>query len=383
MCPQCALGKTCSQNTDCQSGKCNGGHCASATGLTLSFSQPINTPVSGSLRAIDTSDFDGDGKTDVVTVEQQTLTVRLGHGDGTLGSPMSVGGPFNDVKVGDLNNDHRPDLLAEFGGFLVLLNNGNGTFQSLTIPGNPPPGDYALGDIDGDGLLDFAALSSLASCMVYLNLGGGTFGAPTATTMTGAANAQYFAVGDLNGDGKADVAIPDYVQSVVVLLATGGGVVSARRAYMAGTVPAGITIGDFNADKVPDIVVTDIGAAVGLSTLLGDGSGGFRAAISQADNQAGLIVSADFDRDGFLDVLSEFSGTAGQVIAVSRGRGDGTFFTPLQLRDGQYSIQLFAVGDFNGDGKPDIVAAGNSNMPPPGDMGLDTNAIAVFLNTSQ
>ena len=123
--------------------------------------------------------------------------------------------------------------------------------------------------------------------------------------------------------------------------------------FAAGASPVASVVGDFNKDGRPDVVVTNSGAAT-VSTFPGNGDGTFRSPVSSptgAGPQA--IIAADFNGDGNLDVATS-QGTSG--IDVLYGNGDGTFRAPIAVPTGAYLNHL-AEGDVDGDGRVDIVGS--------------------------
>jgi hypothetical protein len=122
-----------------------------------------------SSKSVAVGDFDGDGKLDLAVANSldNTLTILLGHGDGTFAgtvSPPSTGsGPFS-VAVGDFNDDGKLDLaVTYFNGNSVgiFLGNGDGTFTPFVTPSTLGvfPSSLAIGDFNGDGRLDVAAVN--------------------------------------------------------------------------------------------------------------------------------------------------------------------------------------------------------------------------------
>src|SRR5207245_9562137 len=102
---------------------------------------------------------------------------------------------------------------------------------------------------------------------VLLGKGDGSF-RPAVNYATGPAPSAV-AVGDFNGDGILDLAVP--TDTVSVLLGKGDG--SFRRAvsYAAGDTPFSLLVADFNRDGIPDLAVTNSGADT-VSILLGNGN---------------------------------------------------------------------------------------------------------------
>ena len=127
----------------------------------------------------------------------------MNNGNGTFGSPIGYAGDSLFVVTADLNEDDYLDLVEAYwdGGFAVMLNFGNGTFQPPTNYGTiNNPSSLALGDFNGDGHTDLAVTSNYDNdVVVLLNNGNGTFG-PGSTYAT-ANNPVWVAAGDFNGDG--------------------------------------------------------------------------------------------------------------------------------------------------------------------------------------
>src|SRR6516164_7642298 len=83
-----------------------------------------------------------------------------------------------------------------------------------------------------------------------------------------------------------------------------------------GTGPESVAVGDFDGDGTLDLAV---GTSQGLSVLLGNGDGTFRAAVNYVGSGFGSVVVGDFDRDGILDL----AGLSGPGVSVLLGNGDG------------------------------------------------------------
>ncbi len=351
-------------------------------------------------------DFNGDGHADLVTVSNNapaTASVLLGRGDGTFRARVDYAAGASDsfpssVAVGDFNHDGHPDLaVTEYytpttgqvgyrRSVAVLLGRGDGTFAPpVEYPTGLGPTSVVVGDLNGDGNPDLVT-SDLGSnsVSVLLGRGDGTF-APNSDYPTGG-GPNDLALGDFNRDGSLDVVTADADGNVAVLLGNPNGTLALRSDYAAGlgkpniryARPYGVAVGDFNGDHNPDVGVatsgTDSGGFKAVSVLLGRGDGtlGPMSAYEADHYYEGPIKVAvgDFNGDGHPDLAVADQGGAAGGASVLPGNGDGTFAPRTEYPTNGYS-QSVAVGDFNEDGRPDLALAKPGN-----------NTVAVLLNTT-
>ena len=368
------------------------------------FQDDVNYAV-GQGPEVAAGDFNKDGKLDIVTVDYPTaeVSVLLGNSDGTFQPAIKtpVPGAFYGITVGDLNGDGNPDVVTGDStgssprNVNVLLGKGDGTFAAPVrySTGGSGEGQIALGDFNGDGKLDIAVVNQADSTIsLLLGNGDGTFQAAKIVTPALASNGflGYLVAADFNGDGKLDLAVPDYGGSaagkVAILLGNGDGTFQAPTFLTSGAGSTGLAAADVNKDGKLDLVVANQFGTVDV--FLGNGNGTFDTPIVLDDTKGPIccfnpipivVAVADFNLDGNLDLViganRANNGSPGNAISdvnfgsqLFLGKGDGTFTGPQDYLVGAQANSL-VVGDFNGDGAPDVAA---------GDQG--ENFVTVLLN---
>jgi FG-GAP-like repeat len=263
----------------------------------------------------------------------------------------------------DFNRDGKPDVLSATNGGngssgVMNLGNGDGTFSMGTPVSGLP---LAVADFNGDGIPDVLEQGT-GTLLVLLGNGDGTFQAPISTAS--GANLTNIAAADLNGDSKADV-VGIFNGALLVYMGKGNGTFSPGVSYSLGTTSsANVTFGDFNGDNITDIavVINNIDLPGSVLVFLGNGDGTFQSPkTSPAMYSAGFAAAGDFNGDGKLDLVASGSTAPANNSALGvfllLGNGDGTFQAPTEIIPVGAEV---AAADVNGDGKLDLILEGGA-----------------------
>ncbi len=253
---------------------------------------------------------------------------------------------------------------------------------NFTQPAGSPVGagttpiSVAVGDFNGDGTNDLA-VANLNSGNVTILLGDGNGGFTNAlgSPVGAGIGPQSVAVGDFDGDDMSDLAVANFDSgNVTILLGDGSGGFSqpAGSPVGAGSFPYSVAVGDFNSDDKPDLAVANFSSG-NVTILLGDGNGGFsQPAGSPVGAGVGpqSVAVGDFDGDGRPDLAVANDTTLG-TVTILLGDGSGGFSQPTgsPVSAGSAPVSV-TVGDFNSDGKPDLAVAN-----------FDSGNVTILLNT--
>ncbi len=293
------------------------------------------------------------------TYNQGTISVFLGNGDGTFRKPITTNLNYYPwgLLAADFNGDGKLDLVAgeEEGdgcGGLVLtfyMGKGDGHFTTGPDPDSVWGAPTSVADLNGDGKLDLLTTAYDYFCdteylTIFLGKGNGTF--TQGQSLDDLYGMSTPAIGDFNGDGILDLATTFQYRednSVAIYLGNGDGTFQNPVDYPTQNSGSSAAAFDVNGDGNLDVVTN------GISVLLGKGDGTFNVS-DQASISGNGLALGDMNGDGNVDIASTSSGDT--IVAL--GNGDGTFQDPIIMASGGYVLGL---GDFNLDGKLDVISS--------------------------
>jgi hypothetical protein len=312
-------------------------------------------------RAVVTGDFNGDGIPDLAVLDRASDQVLVYLGDGQGGFvPLGGTGPDglprgcnagnapDSLAAFDVNGDGHPDLIVgnTNGDILVLLGNGDGTFQpyqrtdrhvALAVmnanSGNPP--EFALADQSRD-------LVTLVSSQPGPSFDQGR--------QDGVLSPNAVKLADLNGDGIPDLIVANGGgNDILVYPGLADGMFGPARNFFAGTDPVSVTVADLNGDGLPDLVVANQGSN-DVSVLYGQGQGADWTLTEGPRLKAGLgptsTTVADVYGNGIPDILVANGQSNNAYLLPGVGGGFFDDKHPTVFQTGIDPQQIF-VGRFD------------------------------------
>lgn len=306
------------------------------------------------------ADFNGDGIVDVATTLGRQLVILLGKPDGSFYEKTSqLDNNYQySLAVADFNGDGNPDLVIfdlSASSLTILLGAGNGLFTREAPIAFARPSSFVIGDFNNDGIPDLVMIDTQGNVSIYPGKGNGTFEEPS-TVKLGVVPAGPAVVADLNGDGLPDLAVPvlTSASAIILLLNNGDGTFVTRPVALPAKIYRNgystLVAGDLNGDGIQDLLLNGI-------SLLGKGDGSFaptQTSFYPTPTPNGILC--DMNDDGIPDLVSlDYYDVS---MTVELGRGDGSFDLGAYLESPYGNgASAFAIGDFNGDGTPDVMEA--------------------------
>ena len=366
------------------------------------FAPPQPIPYGETFQTTAAGDVDADGDADLVALPFNSSgginapQLFRNNGAGTFAAPVSLSGLLYslapEAELRDYDADGDLDLVS-LGGtnihFAIAGNDGAGNFSPL-IDDGPGLGSSGyrslLTDLNADNRFDVVQAAVSSTVTVALQSSDRTF--PGFTELTG--DATDLTAGDVDGDGDRDLIAlnpvgPDlFTAAVQVFFNRGDGNFTNNPRY---PVPfnggSSLGLADVNGDGQLDAVTPQ-------AVLLGNRDASFSAAIpiDPIVGPFGIDVHvADLDGDLDLDLVSR---KGGDKVSVYLNDGAGNFPIHaeyiLPLAAGTSNLDFATLADFNGDGKPDLLAAGGRKffvLDGTGQAGVNGNGVfdAVGVRT--
>ncbi len=313
-----------------------------SSGGNISFATELDLAATGNNHeGTALGDLDGDGKPDIVlTNSNGTNSVSVFRNTSTVGSisfsakmdfPV-VNGPYS-VAVGDLDGDGKPDL--------VIANNGANqisVYRNTSTPGNisfdaridftvgTNPYSIAIADLDGDGKADLAITtqgSSSALSVMKNTSTAGVLSFDQPINYATLAGSFVVSVGDLDGDGKPDLAAASSSSNSVTVIrntSTPGNLsFGSQQNFATGNYPVCVSISDLDGDGRPDMVTSNrftnnVSALRNISTV---GAISFEIHVDyDVDTDPFYVAIGDLDGDGRPDIVA--ANSASTAVCVLR-----------------------------------------------------------------
>ncbi len=301
------------------------------------------------------------------------LIYAIGKGD--YGDPRVYyipGAPAPAILRGHLGSPLLDLAVGSSQSLAVLLGNVNDYLLGAPNFYAAGPGEVlsiASADFNNDGRPDLAFVTQGLDAVTVL-IGDGVGNFSPQTDYTTVHDPLQLVAADFNDDLKLDLASVNSANggpgSVSVFLNPGNGALAPHKDYAAGTESVSLVSADFNHDGRQDIAVANDNppSPGNFSLLLGNGDGTLKP---HADYATGYgprsIAQGDFNKDGKPDLVIADAGDAthpGSTVSVHLGKGDGTFSAPVAYAVGKLPVSSF-VADFNHDGNPDIAVANRAD----------------------
>jgi len=362
----------------------------SSVAYVESSSGLIPPTMEGGRTELEMGDVNGDGHPDLVSIgdhgspyvntDEHGIMVWFGDGAGHWSVHQNGNFGYGGVALGDVNGDGLMDVGYgmhhnysgnDFGNQLLEVALGNGSGQNWTpwddglATNGETWGMFScdLADVDADGDLDIASISfgCCAGVHVYLNQGDGTWA--QSFGFLGGNSGMHLVFGDVNGDGNADLAVSHQYGTVYLGDGNGGFALGDGNLPPPGSLGhAGVSLGDVNEDGRADLAFCTTGGGIQVWSWVGPNTWQNLSGSLPGSGPYEATQLADMDMDGHLDVIA-FGG--GQV-RIWGGDGTGQWNEIASFTTpAPGSLSAFRVGgDADHNGYPDIALVAEEGSWP-------------------
>jgi hypothetical protein len=317
-------------------------------------------------RVVAVGDLNNDEIPDIISADDESfeLSIFLGTGDGAFAAAVSIdpgGGPMS-VTLAHLDDDENLDVVTTNlnpSAIAILKGRGDGSFEDavfLTAPNSPVHAE--VGDLNGDDRLDLVAVNSVGNdvCVYLATEEGGYVEQASILVGTGP---RWVTLADVNDDEDLDAITTNRDgNGYSVALGNGDGTFGAapNRPLCAGA--HHVVAGHLDDDGDMDLVIPCKSDRT-LAILFGKGDGSFEEAIVYPTGGYGLASAlGDLDDDGDLDIVATRWSSHG--VLIFENQGDRNFAVPVQ-RSTQTSPRGIVIAELTGDSSLDLLIANSAS----------------------
>lgn len=401
---------------------------------TVSFAAKLDFTTGTFPKSIVVGDIDGDSKPDlgITNLGSNSVSIlRNASANGNVGFATKIDfitgtNPYS-IAIGDLDGNGKNDL--------AITNNGNNSvsvMRNISSIGTvnfatkidfttcSNPSSVNIGDIDGNGKLDLAVANSNSLVSILRNIDtNGTYNFEAKVDFTIGSGTRSLIIGDLDGDGKPDLTASSYdnifilrnnplppsptiisispisgpIGTTVSISGANFDTNSTNNTVFFGSVKATVITTSTNSLTVivpPGATFAPINVLNNINSLTASSTLSFNPTFNpnksditpndmatKIDFTAGVSPKAlaivDINADGKLDIATANASNLSNSVSIFRNTsvsGTISFASKLDFAVGIYP-ESFAIGDINGDGKPDLAFANRGD-----------NSVSILLNTS-
>ncbi len=319
--------------------------------LDLAFGPPSYVFGIGMMYDLDVADLDANGTADLV---YRTFDGRIGTIMNDGAGTYSSGDYFQltntqDIAIADIDGDGHVELLISSTDFMIARGNLDGTHQMPVVRGPSQSGAIAAGNLDGDGRADAVVANGAGYVTPLFGDGAMMMMGPNWAISPTSAEPRILRCAQLDGVGndavvalntsERTISVGSYAQPMMVTM--------GWLPVSAGAHPTELVVADFDGDHHDDLAWLDPLAG---EIVVATGYPAWATTTVSIGRFARSLGAGDLDGDGMVDLAA----LDNEVLIVARN-GGGHQFDVRRFPAISNSPSNLAVGDFNHDGRADIV----------------------------